>query len=327
MKKVFPFLILAIICLLLVQQWFKLTEITGQVDTMFYGWEVSISEGSQPYPVSENFNTGSMVYTPVKFLLVGNLMKVFGQSPMVGQVVNFVSMIGVLVTLYLISYHLLKDFLWSFLPVVLMGMNPVFQGSGRDLGCDMPALLFFLVGVYLVVLGKYWWSIIPFCLAFFTYQLFIVGPLAVGIYLFTKWGWMYLLAFSLVLGVGFLIGNRYTDGMMFKSVFLFPIQNSQEQYYSYELGGWRHIFRMYAQLVVYSGIPLVLGMIAFVKSRKWSFFNIALVVAWILVLATMWKRGSGLYYSFQLVSISAVMGTVWFKIYLERKFNASRITT
>ena len=275
-----------------------------------YRWSVDISQGIDIYPDEESgFIEGrSNAYMPIYFLVVGNLMKVFGTSPIVGKMVSVLAALGIALLIYLISAKLTGRRLLSIIPGVLFLLYPAIGNySAEQVKIDILGLFLAVLGLYLVVNRHYLWAV-PFAvLAFFTKQFFIAVPIATALYLLWKDRQIlvkYVGLYVVLIGIGFGIGQLVTGGTFFTHTVLYMFA---PQFGSIVWG--RNMMGTLMGLGYLTPV-LALAIYGVGKSRSFGFFGLYLVVSLLIMVVTIGKVGSGLNYTFNALIASCCLANL-----------------
>lgn len=285
--------------------------ITGG-EWMQHKWLTAIAQGGTMYVPSSGFVEGTTpAYAPVYYLLVGYFMKVLGISMLWGQLVSFISYLGSLVLVGLISYKLTGRFWIAVVGSFLVLLHPVLRDDSVVLRPDILALAFTLGGVYLIVRGQIWWSLPLFVLAVYTKQLYVAAPLAVCIYyLFKNWrlsiSWGTVYTFS-CLGV-LIIGNILTGGEFVKHLIIYPMQSGPVMYTI------QHASVALLLIIV----PFLFALGYLVLHRSWGLVQTYFLVALVVMLLTIGKDGAGVNYSFEVVATTSILAVMFLEYLLGR---------
>lgn len=274
-----------------------------------YWWSVDVSRGINVYPSEPGFIEGrSCAYMPLYFVVVGNLMKVFGTSPIVGKVVSTLAALGIALLVYLISVKLTGRKLLSAIPGILFLLFPATGNySAEQVKIDIPALFLATVSLYLVLNKRYLWSV-PFAvLAFFTKQYFIAVPIATAVYLLWKGRKIlarYVGLYLALVGVGFGIGQFVTGGTFFTHTVLYM--------FAPQFGSivWSRSIGGALICLGYLAPVLLLAIYGMWKSKRSGLLGVYLVVSLLVMVITIGKVGSGINYSFEALVASCCLGSL-----------------
>src|SRR4030042_1176209 len=281
----------------------------GQGWSMEYDWAVQVAEGTPLYPNEPSFIEGqTLAYMPIYFLVVGNLMKVLGTSAAVGNVVSTLAALGIALLIYKMGVKLTGRRLLSILPGVLFLIYPSMSNySSEQMKIDILALFFVTLSLYLVLDKKYLWSV-PFAvLAFFTKQYYIALPITVMVYLLWKERralWSYLGLYSLLIAIGFGIGQYLTGGTFFRHVVLFMFQPQFGEIVPSRIV-WSSLICLAYLLPV-----LALAVYGLKKSGRLGLLGTYLVVSLLLMVVTLGKTGSGINYTFEPLVIACCLSSL-----------------
>ena len=141
-----------------------------------------------------------------------------------------VSLIATIVTLafvYLMAYHFTKNKKLSLIACLLPLVDPVIRAWSLQARVDMLALMFAVIGMYLVI--KYQntkWvfiSIIPFFIGFHVKYTMVALPVTCLYLLFTQFkkGLLYSVIVGGLIGGSIIIGDAMTGGMFIKELLTF----------------------------------------------------------------------------------------------------------
>ena len=271
--------------------------LAGHGWSMEYNWSTYVTEGRPLYPTWETeFIEGStLAYMPIYFLVTGNLMKVFGESAVVGKLVSAVSVLGTAFLIYLIGVKISgRKWISSILGVLFLFYPTVANYTSVQMKIEPLGLFFSTLGLYLVVVKKYLWAV-PFAvLAFFTKQYYIIVPAATCLYLLFKDKTnlvKYCVLYLALVIVGFGIGELVTRGVFFRHTVLFMFD---PQFGSLEVERVTLGFLVCLGYLVPSLLIAVYGMW---KTKYFGLLGIYLVVSLVVLGITIGKVGSGINYT------------------------------
>ena len=282
--------------------------------SMEYNWSTYVAKGIPLYPEEDSFIEGqSLAYMPLYFVVVGNLMRVFGTSAVVGKLVSTLAALGTALLIYKVGVKLTGRKLLSMIPGVLFLLYPTLgNDSAQQMKIDILGLFFSTLSLYLVFNRKYLWAV-PFAvLAFFTKQYFIGIPIAVGIYLLLlkdrgtllRYVGFYLL---LVL-VGFGVGQIVTGGTFFTHTILYLF--SAPDFTIIRASGTLVGFLI---SIGYLTPVLVIAVYGMWKTRYFGFLGTYLVVSLVILVITIGKVGSGINYTFDTLVASCSLSSLVLK--------------
>lgn len=265
-----------------------------------YKWSVDISRGVNIYPYEEHgFIEGlSLAYTPIYFLAVGNLMKVFGTSPLVGKIVSTLAALGIALLIYLISSKLTSRKLLSIIPGVLFLLYPAISNySSAQVKTDILGLFFAVLSIYLVFNKHYLWAVPVAVLAFFTKQYYVAVPIATAMFLLWRERqvlFKYVGLYMGLLGIGFGIGQYITGGTFLTHtvVYLF----SAPDFTTFKVG--RYIAGI-LMCLGYLAPVLLIALYGMWKVKEFGLLGAYLVVSLLVMVITIGKVGSGINYTFE----------------------------
>jgi hypothetical protein len=300
--------LLIVVVFYLLPDWSTLTSTKIAGDTIEWKWSVMVSQGQSIYPYEDHFvGSHTCIYPPMFMLVLGNLMKVFGTSPILGKVVSFVAVIVTALFAYLVTRRVSGRPSLSLIAPLLILLHPTFAISGlNDVKIDQLGVMFSAIALYLVVIRQVWWSIPFIILAVYTKQSFIALPIAVFIYLLLR-EWRSALSFGLTtVGVGVI-------------VLVFAQYSTNDQFWTHIMGmamqsGSISLLRIgvgTAVSVGLMGVPFCLAVLYLVKTKDfksitvWYFF-----IAFLVLLGTIGKWESGINYSFEVLVAASILSVL-----------------
>lgn len=207
-------------------------------------------------------------YTPIFYYLLGWLMKILGNSLVVGRLFVLGCGLVTLFFVYLIISHFTKNKALAMATALLPATQPAFIGWSVLVRVDVPAIMFEIAGLYVAVrfiASKWVWASIPlFVLAFYTKQMFLAAAGATCVYLILQNRRQGLIYTAVLAGIGggiMAVGTLLTHGGFFDMVFLYQRTNPTYKPFD-EIGS----------LVVtsYAGLTpmVVLAFIAFMRDKR-----------------------------------------------------------
>ena len=268
----------------------------------------SFSRGESIY---KDINTEpyiTAVYTPLYYLVNAGLFKVLGSHLWVGRLVSLVSILAAAYFIYKIVYWKTESRLVA-VPSGLLLFTVWYLSLWTVLfRVDSLALALTLAGMYVAVRNLttkgILWSVPLFVLAFYTKQVYLAAPLAVGIYLLLKdrklaaqFGGLYVGLVSLLLGVAMWI----TGGYFWEHTFLVGSQ-------PFSTGKWAYLV-----VLAVLGAPAVLavGSAYLVSSLRKCRVPDVLLIYFLLALAIalvgMAKEGAWLNYFIESVAAASIL--------------------
>lgn len=182
-------------------------------------WSWGIADQA-PYMIS--------FYPPVHYAILGHLINLFGDSLIVGRVLNLVTTAGCCVLVGLIVHRLTGNKLIGLIAGLLPMTHPVILNWSMIVRVDLMAVMWSLAGIYLVLRfhpSRWMYLSIPFLLlAVYTKQSMLAGTVAVGLYLLIR-NWRQGLIYCGALGgvglAGLVAATVATDGEFFNCLFTY----------------------------------------------------------------------------------------------------------
>ncbi len=250
----------------------------------------------------------TMVYGVGFPILVEPLVKLFGAQLWVGRAVSFASALIVCGFLYLIVKEITGKRIYGLVAALIPATQPIFRDWSIMARVDMPAVMFDIMGLYLVVKLKnsrwMYLPVVPFICALMIKLSAIVGLVAVAIYLLI-YNRRRLLAF---LGL-FLTGLAVvltplmitSGGTYWKHIILY--QNTIE---NIDLPSFLYLFNMF----IYPF--LILLALAYIylkrtwKKRDFTLVGIFLIVSLVIDIITTLRAGAASMYYFEAIMAVAI---------------------
>ena len=273
-------------------------------------WLARVTHGLPMYPPETHYVDGTtLVYMPLYFLIVGNLMKVFSSSPIVGKVVSILSAVVISVCIYWISCKLTNRRVASLLPASLFLLYPVtVDFAATQMKIDLLGLMFCTVGLVFLLRKRTILAAFFMTLAISTKQMYVSLPIATGIYFLIK-DRKRLAVFvgSLIVfaGGGFALGQTWTNGTFFTHVvtFLFNQPGFGKMEFSRTIG---------SALVnlAYLSPVLILAGYGIWKTKYLGLIGLYLVVSLVVMLYMGGKIGSGTNYTFDSLVAACCLSTL-----------------
>lgn len=280
-----------------------LSGVLPTTSPMEWGWLVQVAHGENLYPATISYVDGqTLLYTPLYFLFVGNLMKVFGITPIVSKVVSTICVFVTALLIYYVGRKLSDRKAVPIVPAVLFMLYPaVINWAVVQTMIDLMGLMLTTIGIVLCLNKKYLWSIIPFVLAIFTKQYFVSAPIAVSVYLLLKRDWKmvtcYVAGLIFLFVAGLTLGNWLTHGTFVTHVVgyldapTFVSSTNQASYLARTVGGTLVCLAYLAPVLILTGYGIW-------KTRTLGLVGIFLIVSLVVLLVTIGKAGSGTNYTF-----------------------------
>lgn len=294
--------------------------------SMEYNWSTYVARGIPLYPKEPTFIEGqSLAYMPLYFVIVGNLMKVFGFSSVVGKIVSALAVLGVAVLIYRVGVKLTDRKLLSIVPSLLFLLYPITSNyTSVQMKIEPLGLLFSTASLYLALNKKYLWAVLPAVLALFTKQYFIVLPIATATYLLWKDRSTlvrYVSLYLVLIGVGFGVGQYVTGGTFFTHTVLFL--GTAPDFTTLIVG--RSIVGMLMSLG-YLAPVLIVAIYGMRRTRYFGLLGIYLVVSLVILAVTVGKVGSGINYTFDALVASCCLASLVLRRKDGYQLEADRIT-
>jgi hypothetical protein len=174
-----------------------------------------VARGEPLYPSPDHLPLVVTAYTPIYYLLVGNLQRLFGDSYLPGRVVSIVSTVGAALALALSVGWLGKRWQGALLAAgffLTQNMTVLLWGPLHRV--DLLALFLTLSGLALVTVGRARVAAVLFVMAVLTKQSYLVAPLAVLVSLWPDRREMLWFGgiFAVCLGGAVAVASWLTDG-------------------------------------------------------------------------------------------------------------------
>ena len=269
---------------------------------MDYSWIVRVTHGGILYPPEPYYVEGvTILYMPLYYLLTGNLMKIFGTSPVVGKLVSTVAVFVISLLIYYIGKKLSKRNVLPIIPAVMFAFYPfIVNWAAEQTKIDLLGLMFTTIGFTLALNKKYLWAAIPLVLALFTKQSFVSAPIAIGIYLLLK-DRKSLISYSIlivILGLsGLAFGNLLTHGTFVTHVIGYLNDTDFISASNQASWGVRMVVGSLVCLAYLSPVLIIAGY-GMYRYKQFGLVGIYLVVSLLVLVITIGKAGSGTNYTF-----------------------------
>ena len=251
----------------------------------------------------------TLMYGVGYYLLQIPIIHIFGFSLTDGRMVSLIATIVTLAFVYLMAYHFTKNKKLSLIACLLPLVDPVIRAWSLQARVDMLALMFAVIGMYLVI--KYqntkwvFLSIIPFFIGFHVKYTMVALPVTCLYLLFTQFkkGLLYSIIVGGLIGGSIIIGDAITNGMFIKELLTY----NQTSPFMWANKG---IITSNFNLTIY---PLIGTMIL---SLFYAMYNRKNILSWWLVASLVWdtfsliRNGSYINYYVEaiiVVSICAVL--------------------
>lgn len=311
--------LLIVIVLALFTQYTVSRVLNPEPDFSYQTWYANFERG-ELYTGEMNYvEYESMAYTPLYYILWFNI----GGSPLPGQVVSVICTLLLAVFIYVVSRRYVKESLARLVPSLLFLLSPATIYWSTITRSDMMALLFVVVGVWMFLKGNLIWAATFFALAFFTKQSYIAAPLTVLLWYlkpFKREVIRMTLFYVLLLGGGLLVGQYLvSDGHFLRHIFLFPAQSGGLGVVDFGRAGWSLLITVGQNIgILFGAVIASYGILR----RKRTFLETWFVVAFLVMLVSIGKPGSGTNYGLECLVVGSLLtGVVADKI-LRRRSNA-----
>lgn len=266
----------------------------------------------------------TMVYGVGFPILSYPFVKLFGANLWVGRGISFVSALVVCALLYLIVKQLTGKKSYGLLAFLLPTTQPIFRDWSVMARVDMYAVMFDLIGFYLVVKFKdskwFYLAIIPFLCAIMIKLTAVAGLVAVGIYLLI-YNRKRLFTFTGLFVVGLVVifiplmvisGGTYLNHII---VYQNTIMNAH-------FGTFLFLFNM----LIYAFLILLVLTLVYLKrcwrKREYTLAGILFVVAFIINALGTFRPGAASMYYFETIfagCICACLGLPYVLKYFQKK--------
>ena len=341
-QKVFLGLIIALVVVLLLSSKIPAIQNATGGEAISSGWTARVTNGVSLYPNegptfidTTTFGNGyvsggycMIPYPPVYYTLWGLIDRISGPTGSTGPAISFVATILTGVLLYFLVTRLTKKKLLGLVGSVLFLTSVTVTDWSIAPKSDMLALMFTILGVFLVVRNKIFWAVPIFVLAVFTKQSYIIAPLAVVFYLLLK-DRKQVLPFTCCLGVSLLVPfiaiNYGTHGEFYRHIISFPIQSGGPGIVDLSL-----TLRELGILFVLNIIALSLGiggLIFNLVKRQIGLIEIWFCLTTLLMVCTIGKPGASSNYGLESIASACVLGSIFVGTLLDkglRRFNATQ---
>lgn len=266
----------------------------------------------------------TMVYGVGFSILAYPFVKLFGATLLVGRALSFSAALIACFLLYLITTRLTGKKSYGLLAALLPATQPIFRDWSVMARVDMPAVMFDLLGFYIVVKFKdskwFYLAIIPFLCAMMIKLSAIAGLIAVGIYLLI-YNRKRFLAFAGLSAIG-LIAILIPLMIVSDGTYLNHIVTYQNTIKNIHLGTFLFLFNM----MIYSILILLVLVIVYLRrclhKREYTLAGIFFVVAFVTnTLATFRPGAASMYYFETIIAtcICACLALPYVLSYFRRK--------
>jgi len=324
-KYILPIIVIGVLVLLFSS---KIPLIKDASWTIESPWSTRVTNGQALYPSEgsvfiDDTNTGGscmLPYMPIYYILWGTIDKIGGPSSSTGSAISFVSTLITSFFLYLLVTRLTSKKLIGVVVSVLFLTSITVTDWSIAPRPDIMALMFTVIGMYVVVRYRALYAVPIFVLAIFTKQSYVVAPITVGLYLLWK-DRKELVRFSLALVAGviipFTITNYFTHGEFYRHVIDFPVQSGGSGVVNLKSVPGSILILFVLDIVAFSlGIG---GWILNLIKRKISIIDIWFPVAFIVMVLTIGKPGAAFNYGLETVTVACILGSILVNTVLFRK--------
>jgi hypothetical protein len=202
--------------------WDALGRVARPLEELIYGesWVLDgarrVAHGEVLYPPADRLPLAQTAYTPVYYIVVGELQRLLGDAGYTTG--RAVSLVASLVGAALLAWSLRR--LSGHWPTGLLGAGLLLTQNVTVVlwaplhRVDALALALTLAGLALATAGRPYAAVLPFLLAVFTKQTFVVAPVATCLALWPERGRMLRFGAAFLGGLGLLVGiaQWLTDG-------------------------------------------------------------------------------------------------------------------
>ena len=167
----------------------------------------------------------TLIYGVIYPMILKPFVLLFGPSLIIGRIYCLIAALVIAIFIFLIARRFSQSKIICLTAALMPMLQPAYREWIMQARCDMVAIMFSVIGIYLVVRWpadkRIFWSIPLFLLAFFTKQTAIVGVAAACLYLlisnrkiFVVYSGTLLASMAAVI----LIGNVLTAGQFFNQL-------------------------------------------------------------------------------------------------------------
>jgi len=211
-------------------------EITQIVQYAFQPNQMDYGEGFSMY-IAKLWATGQFQWNPshqpymtlIYGVIYPEILKpfvlLFGPDLIIGRIYCLIATLIVAIFIFFIARRFSKNIIICLLAALIPMLQPSYREWIMQARCDMIAIMFSVIGVYIVIRWqsdkRVFWSIPLFLLAFFTKQTAVVGGCAACVYLWIsnrKISITYISVLFASLTAIILGGNVLTAGQFFKQL-------------------------------------------------------------------------------------------------------------
>lgn len=259
-------------------------------------------------PSTPPFNVS--FYTPIGFYVLGFVNRIFGESLVVGRMLNLFYTLGCMVMVFLIVKHETKDKLASIIAAAFPMTAVTMIAWSFFIRVDLLAVMFDLIGVYIVLRNKeisaVFWAIPIFLLAFYTKQSVLAGGLATCVYLLInnrRRGILFTTIFALSGIVTLGIAEIITHGGFLKEILLYQRTSPAFQ-------NPINIFLTVATSACLY-LPAVVMAANWLKDNLRHFLSLFMLSALAVGTLTLLHPGGNINYLFEVIFALSILAGIW----------------
>jgi hypothetical protein len=252
----------------------------------------------------------TMVYGLGFPMLVAPFIKIFGAELWIGRGISFISALITCLLIYLIVKSLTGKKSYGLLAALLPMTQFIFRDWSIMARVDMPAVMFDVLGLYLVIKYKdsklLYLAIIPFIIALMIKITAVAGLAAVLIYLLI-YNRKKLLAFTGLLAIGIAVViiplMLVSGGAYLKEVILY------ENTINYiNIANMTYILSMF----LFAGVVLIVPSIIYLMNmgKKITLAGLFLIIAFIIAMVGTLRLGSAENYYFETIVAGSICATL-----------------
>jgi Dolichyl-phosphate-mannose-protein mannosyltransferase len=300
---------------------FFIFEITQIVQYAFQPNQMDFGEGFTMYiaklwangqfqwnPSHQPYMT--LIYGVVYPIILKPFVLLFGPDLRIGRIYCLIATVIIAIFIFLIARRFSKNKIICAIAALLPMLHPAYRQWIMQARCDMVAIMFSVIGVYIAIRWqsdkRIFWSIPLFLLAVFTKQTAIIGAGAVCLYLLItnrKTFLIYTGIFLVSLAAIILAGNALTDGQFFKQLW------DYDQTVPFT---WSLNFVALNNKAIFYPLMIILPFIAIILLRKPNLYKQYLIpLLWLLIsiiitCVLLYRKGGFVNYGMELIIISAL---------------------
>lgn len=268
---------------------------TGQ-----FNWDIS----QQPYM--------TLIYGIIHPIVLSPMLNWFDNPLVAGRILSIIATIIIALFMFLIAQHLTKNKLLGIIVALLPFAAPAYRDWMFMARCDMIAIMFSIIGLYIAIkwANSRWFylSILFFVLAFFTKQNILTAFAAVALFTFItnhKRGLIYGGISVITIGTGIITGNLLTEGQFWNQFFTY----NQTDPLFWDLG-------QVASHVSWI-LPALMPSIAVASAYSFSKIKELPALWWLISMATfavfIWREGGYINYGLELTLSTSLCAVIFLK--------------